>query len=79
MANIIGRKWTLLSSALFLIVSYIVLMFAYEVWIILIARVLQGFATGFVMTIQPMYVAEISTDNIRGATGSFMQLFLVSK
>lgn len=30
------------------------------------------------MTVQPMYIGEISTDDTRGALGSFMQLFIVS-
>ncbi|XP_037811299.1 facilitated trehalose transporter Tret1 isoform X1 [Lucilia sericata] len=78
LADIIGRKWVLLSSSVLLVVSFIVLMIAPEVWVIVLARALQGFATGFVMTVQPMYLSEISTDEIRGATGSLMQLFIVS-
>lgn len=30
------------------------------------------------MTAQPMYIGEISTDDTRGALGSFMQLFIVT-
>lgn len=30
------------------------------------------------MTVQPMYIGEISTDDCRGALGSFMQLFIVT-
>lgn len=54
-------------------------MFANEVWIILFARTLQGFGRGFVMVVQPIYICEISTVNIRGATGSLIQFFTVSK
>lgn len=79
LASIIGRKWVLLSSSIFFIVSFIVLMFAFKVWIIVLARALQGFGTGFIMTAQPIYVGEISTDEIRGATGSLMQLGIVCK
>ncbi|KAM7359478.1 facilitated trehalose transporter Tret1-like [Cochliomyia hominivorax] len=77
LASIIGRKWVLLTSSLFILVSFIVLMFASEVWMIIFARALQGFGTGFVMTVTPMYVGEISIDAIRGATGSLQQLFIV--
>lgn len=38
----------------------------------------KGFGVGFVMTAQPMYIGEISTDDTRGALGSFMQLFIVT-
>lgn len=44
-----------------------------------IARFLQGLGIGFVMCVQPMYIGEISTDDVRGALGSFMQLFIVSE
>lgn len=30
------------------------------------------------MTVTPMYIGEIATDDLRGALGSFMQLFIVS-
>lgn len=38
----------------------------------------QGLGVGFVMTVTPMYVGEISTDSSRDALGSLMQLFIVS-
>lgn len=44
-----------------------------------VARFLQGLGIGFVMCVQPMYIGEISTDDLRGALGSFMQLFIVSE
>lgn len=45
---------------------------------IYIARLLQGFGVGFVMTAQTMYVGEISSDDCRGALGSFMQVGIVT-
>lgn len=41
-----------------------------------IARLIQGFGVGFVMTVQPMYIGEIASDSVRGALGSLMQLFI---
>lgn len=79
LADKVGRKWTLLGSSLFFIVSWILLLFAGNVWIMYVARLSQGFGVGFVMTAQPMYIGEIATDECRGALGSFMQLFIVSK
>lgn len=79
LADKIGRKWVLLSSSVFLILAFVLMMVAQRVWVLLLGRFLQGFGAGFVMTITPMYVGEISTDNVRGATGSLMQLFLVGK
>lgn len=79
LANVVGRKWTLLSSAAFFVVSFILLLTTGSVLQMCIARFLQGLGVGFVMCVQPMYIGEISTDEVRGALGSFMQLFIVSK
>lgn len=79
MADKIGRKWVLLSSSVFFVVAYVLMMIGGAVWVLLLARLIQGFGVGFVMTAQPMYVGEIATDSVRGATGSLMQLFIVCK
>ncbi|XP_070505112.1 facilitated trehalose transporter Tret1 [Chironomus tepperi] len=73
----IGRKWTLLASSVFFIASFIILIFANSVALVFVARILQGLGVGFVMTAQTMYVGEISSDDSRGALGSFMQLGIV--
>ncbi|XP_075148730.1 facilitated trehalose transporter Tret1 [Haematobia irritans] len=78
LADKIGRKWVLLSSSVFFVLAYVLMMIGGSVWILLVARLIQGFGVGFVMTVQPMYVGEIATDSVRGATGSLMQLFIVS-
>lgn len=77
LADRIGRKWTLLSSSVFFVLAFMLNMVAGEVWMLYASRIIQGFGVGFVMTVQPMYVGEIATDNVRGATGSLMQLFIV--
>uniref|UniRef100_A0A1I8MXU6 Major facilitator superfamily (MFS) profile domain-containing protein n=1 Tax=Musca domestica TaxID=7370 RepID=A0A1I8MXU6_MUSDO len=78
LADKIGRKWSLICSSIFLVIAFVMMMLAHRVWLLLVGRFLQGFGAGFVMTITPMYVGEISTDDVRGATGSLMQLFLVA-
>lgn len=44
--------------------------------IFLISRFLNGLGTGAIFTVLPMYVGEISEDEVRGALGTFMQLFI---
>ncbi|XP_058977935.1 facilitated trehalose transporter Tret1 isoform X2 [Musca domestica] len=78
LADKIGRKWVLLSSSVFFVIAYVLMMIGGSVVVLLVARLIQGFGVGFVMTAQPMYVGEIATDSVRGATGSLMQLFIVS-
>lgn len=65
-----------MSSALFFILSYILLLTTNNVIQIYVARLIQGFGVGFVMTVQPMYIGEIASDSVRGALGSLMQLFI---
>ncbi|XP_067625976.1 facilitated trehalose transporter Tret1-like isoform X2 [Eurosta solidaginis] len=78
LADRIGRKWDLIISSVFFIVAYALMLAANEVWMLLLARVIQGCGVGFVFTVQPMYVGEIATDAVRGATGSLMVLFINS-
>ncbi|XP_073816963.1 facilitated trehalose transporter Tret1-like isoform X1 [Musca autumnalis] len=78
LADRIGRKWLLLYSSTLLIVGYIILMVGRVAWVLLVARLINGFGAGFIMTALPMYLAEIATDNLRGATGSLMNLFIVA-
>lgn len=77
LADKIGRKYTLLSSTVFFVLAYILTLTVKNVGMLYAARLVMGFGVGFVMTAQPMYVGEISTDDCRGATGSLMQLFIV--
>lgn len=78
LADIIGRKWTLLSSSIFFILSWLLMILTCNVPQIYIARLLQGFGVGFVMTAQTMYIGEIASDDCRGALGSFMQVGIVT-
>ncbi|XP_054731487.1 facilitated trehalose transporter Tret1-like [Anastrepha obliqua] len=78
LADKIGRKWVLLSSSIFFILGYVILMLASEVWMLLVGRLVTGCGCGFVMTVLPMYNGEIAIDAVRGAIGSFLNLFVVS-
>uniref|UniRef100_U5ESS0 Facilitated trehalose transporter Tret1 n=1 Tax=Corethrella appendiculata TaxID=1370023 RepID=U5ESS0_9DIPT len=78
LADRFGRKLTLLGSTVFFALSWILLLTTTTVAQILVARLFQGFGVGFVMTVQTMYIGEIAEDSVRGALGSFMQLFIVT-
>lgn len=77
LADMIGRKWTLMCSSIFYILSWILMILTCNVPQIYVARLLQGFGVGFVNTAQTMYIGEISSDDCRGALGSFMQIGIV--
>uniref|UniRef100_A0A1L8DIJ3 Facilitated trehalose transporter Tret1 n=2 Tax=Nyssomyia neivai TaxID=330878 RepID=A0A1L8DIJ3_9DIPT len=78
LADKIGRKWTLLSSTGFFVISWILLITTNNIPQMYVARLFQGFGVGFVMTVQTMYIGEIASDQFRGALGSLMQLFIVT-
>ncbi|XP_058455389.1 facilitated trehalose transporter Tret1 [Malaya genurostris] len=78
LAQRFGRRLTLLGSSAFFIVSWILLLTTNNIVQLLVARLIQGFGVGFVMTVQTMYIGEIASDQYRGALGSLMQLCIVS-
>ncbi|KAJ0170753.1 hypothetical protein K1T71_013525 [Dendrolimus kikuchii] len=76
-ASKIGRKWGLLSSVIPLLVGWVLIAFATNVGMIYAGRIFWGLAVGMLFTVSPMYCAEIATDEVRGALGSFLQVFVV--
>ncbi|CAG9861810.1 unnamed protein product [Phyllotreta striolata] len=77
LADQLGRKKSLLISALPFIAAFVINSFATNVWMFYLSRFLCGLSIGLVFTVLPMYIGEISDDEVRGSLGSFMQLFIV--
>lgn len=73
----IGRKKTILLSALPFLVGYGVITSAQEPHHLFIGRFLTGIGSGAVTVCVPMYIAEISTKSKRGVMGSCVQLMIV--
>lgn len=63
--GLIGRKWSLMLNALFLAASFLLLIFTNDITSIYVARFLQGWGSGVVMVILPMYTGEIASANCR--------------
>ncbi|KAJ8942447.1 hypothetical protein NQ318_002659 [Aromia moschata] len=76
-ADLLGRKKTLLISAVPFILAFVLNLIASDVNYFYLSRFLCGLAVGSVFTVLPMYIGEISDDEVRGSLGSFMQLFIV--
>lgn len=70
-----GRKRTLVFSAFIYVVSSIFVLCASSARELFIARLLAGIAKGFAFTVTPIYVAEISSKNIRGTLSSYFYGF----
>ncbi|KYN04151.1 PREDICTED: facilitated trehalose transporter Tret1-like [Cyphomyrmex costatus] len=70
--NTIGRKKTMLSSAVPSIIGWLLIIFATSSWDLYISRFLSGVAMGMIVTIAPMYFGEISPADIRGYLGTML-------
>ncbi|XP_015593491.1 facilitated trehalose transporter Tret1 isoform X2 [Cephus cinctus] len=74
MADVFGRKRSLLISSLFYIVGWIIVIFATNVASLYVARIILGMGVGISYTTNPMYVSEVADMNIRGALGTLIAL-----
>ncbi|XP_066156085.1 facilitated trehalose transporter Tret1-2 homolog [Euwallacea fornicatus] len=73
----IGRKKTLLIGNIPLIVAMLLNIVAKDVSYLLISRFICGVSVGLDFTVLPIYIGEIAEDEIRGALGTYLQLFTV--
>ncbi|XP_054005502.1 solute carrier family 2, facilitated glucose transporter member 8-like [Hylaeus anthracinus] len=71
-----GRKRTLLGAVVPFLIGWILIASAKIVIQLYVARLILGFAMAFAFTIVPMYCGEIAETSVRGALGSFLQLFI---
>ncbi|XP_032680146.1 facilitated trehalose transporter Tret1-2 homolog [Odontomachus brunneus] len=71
-----GRKRTLLFSLLPFLIGWTLVATATQIVQLYFARLIFGFALAIPFTVLPMYVGEIAETSIRGALGSFLQLFI---
>ncbi|XP_077287491.1 facilitated trehalose transporter Tret1-like isoform X2 [Arctopsyche grandis] len=76
LAEAVGRKISILALVIPFLISWVLIIFANGVEMIYAARFFSGIATGGICVTAPMYIGEIAETSIRGALGSFFQLFL---
>jgi len=69
-----GRTKIMLVGAVLLFVSAIGSAFAFNVWDLVVWRVIGGIGIGIASVIAPMYIAEIAPAAMRGRLGSIQQL-----
>ncbi|XP_050506632.1 facilitated trehalose transporter Tret1-like [Diabrotica virgifera virgifera] len=77
LANLIGRKKTILMGAIPFLAAFALNIFAQSVLLFYLSRFICGFGVGIIFTAMPMYIGEISDNETRGTLGSFLQLFAV--
>ncbi|XP_006654804.1 sugar transporter ERD6-like 4 [Oryza brachyantha] len=74
MAEYIGRKGSLMIAAVPNIIGWLAISFAKDASFLYMGRLLEGFGVGVISYTVPVYIAEISHQNTRGALGSVNQL-----
>lgn len=76
-ADKLGRKKTLLIGTTPFLLTFLLAAMGTSVNMFYLSRFLAGLAVGCIFTVLPMYIGEISDNEVRGQLGSFMQLFIV--
>lgn len=76
--DILGRKWTMIGLAPFFTLAWLMLAFAKNMEMYLIARFLTGFCGGAFCVAAPNYTAELAEASIRGFLGTLFQLMVCS-
>lgn len=72
----IGRRPTLITMTLPLLVSFVMLAFAKHIWLMYLARALGGITNGGMFTMLPIYSGEVADPKNRGILGAALNLFL---
>ncbi|XP_030523880.1 sugar transporter ERD6-like 6 isoform X2 [Rhodamnia argentea] len=73
-AEYIGRKGSLMIAAVPNILGWLAISFAKDSSFLYMGRLLTGFGVGVISYTVPVYIAEISPQNMRGTLGSVNQL-----
>ncbi|KAL3723834.1 hypothetical protein ACJRO7_035929 [Eucalyptus globulus] len=74
MAEHIGRKGALMIAAVPNVLGWLAISFAKDSSFLYIGRLLGGYGVGVISYVVPVYIAEISPENMRGTLGSVNQL-----
>lgn len=74
--NILGRKNTMLLLIVPFVIGWALVIWAVNLPMLLVGRVMLGIAGGSFCITAPMYTAEIAQKEIRGSLGSYFQLML---
>ncbi|PON67653.1 Sugar/inositol transporter [Parasponia andersonii] len=73
-AEYIGRKGSLMIAAIPNIIGWLAISFAKDSSFLFMGRLLEGFGVGIISYTVPVYIAEVSPQNMRGTLGAVNQL-----
>ncbi|MED6148535.1 Monosaccharide-sensing protein 2 [Stylosanthes scabra] len=69
----LGRRPLLIISSLFYFLSGLVMLWSPNVYVLCIARLLDGFGIGLAVTLAPVYISETAPPDIRGSLNTLPQ------
>ncbi|KAL4708535.1 hypothetical protein ACJJTC_014143 [Scirpophaga incertulas] len=72
--DILGRKYSIIILNFPSVIGYLLLIFASELWHLILGRALVGASMLFLLTVIPAYASEISSTSIRGSLGTCLQV-----
>ncbi|XP_011640117.1 facilitated trehalose transporter Tret1-2 homolog [Pogonomyrmex barbatus] len=72
----LGRKMSLLIGGIPLTLSYVLIIIAWNPYVLYAARGIGGIGQGIAYVVCPMYIGEIADKEIRGTLGSFIKLMV---
>ena len=78
LADQIGRRLTVLITALVFIVGVLLVAFSPTFPVLLVARIIIGLAVGSASTVVPLYIGEVVPPRVRGGLVSLNQLAITA-
>ncbi|CAN4078573.1 unnamed protein product [Withania somnifera] len=72
-SDMFGRRPMLIISSILYFLSGLVMLWAPNVYVLLLARLLDGFGIGLAVTLVPVYISETAPPEIRGRLNTFPQ------
>ncbi|MDP1026737.1 sugar porter family MFS transporter [Sphingomonas sp. KR1UV-12] len=78
LADLIGRRNTMMVSAVLFIVSALMAGAAESSAIFIVARIIGGLGVGAASVTSPVYISEVTPANVRGRLSSIQQVMIIS-
>ncbi|KAF0896594.1 hypothetical protein E2562_026297 [Oryza meyeriana var. granulata] len=72
-SDVIGRRPMLISSSLLYFAGSLIMLWSPNVYVLLLARLVDGFGVGLAVTLVPVYISETSPPEIRGRLNTLPQ------
>ncbi|GFQ06790.1 monosaccharide-sensing protein 2 [Phtheirospermum japonicum] len=72
-SDLIGRRPMLITSSVFYFLSGLIMLWSPNVYVLLLARLLDGFGIGLAVTLVPLYISETAPSEIRGLLNTLPQ------